>query len=226
MMNGISIARISTIFFLTGIALLCTNCDFPTDPPLRGPEVEPPAVLPTDSTDVLLPLHKDVRWVYMFEAPPRTVSPPRSIKPRLLEIDRLEFFYVPYIAFPQLPSLTQTAFPLLLRNDNAGLSFYAPVHIEDTSRLSVRPSYMFTLPYPARSGDMHEMRRNPEYSVRVTHRDTLVTMRNHPVSLPCHRYEVWHKRKLDTVFYIVPGLCILRIERAEGLIFHTIGWSI
>lgn len=224
MVHILAIARLFTGIIITGGLLLLTNCDFPADPPLRGPEVDPPAVLPTDSTKVLLPLRNGLRWVYVFELP-RNVSLPRAVTARLLEIGELQFSYVPYIAISQAPVSRQPAFPPLLSNDSLGLSFYAPVHVEDTNRLSVPPTYMYTLPYPARSGHMHEMGRNKDYTVRITHRDTLITMMNHPISLPCHRYEVWHRRELETVFYIVPGLCILRIERGN-LVFHTIGWSL
>ncbi|MBR9977320.1 MAG: hypothetical protein KFH87_04460 [Bacteroidetes bacterium] len=224
MLHTLTITRLLTAIIITGSFLLLTNCDFPADPPLRTPDTEPPAVVPTDSTGVLLPLRNDVRWVYVFELP-RHVSLPKAVTPRLLEIEELQFSYVPYIAISHAPMMRQPAFPLLLRNDSLGLSFYKPVHVEDTNRLSVRPTYMYTLPYPARSGRMYEMGRNKDYTVRITHRDTLITMVNHPVSLPCHRYEVWRQRQLETVFYIVPGLCILRVER-DNLIFHTIGWSL
>jgi hypothetical protein len=209
---------------IVAVAILTVRCDFPSDPPLKSAYVEPPAVEPTDSTGVLLPLRRGVEWVYAYEVPQRPLSPARTISPRPLEFDRLAYFYVPYIAFMTGPGGLEPAFPLLLRNDTLGLSFYQPIRMEDTSGISVRPKFMFTLPYPAHLGRVYRG-RNPEFSVRATHRDTLITMLNHPVSLPCHRYEVWKGPRIITVLYVVPGLCILRIEDDERT-FHTLSWHI
>ncbi len=225
MHTRISIARRRTAAALLSLALLLlVGCDFPSDPPLKTGEVDPPAVDPTDSTGVLLPLNRRVQWVYIFEAPPRPPSAPRLVSPRELSFEGNRFFYVPYSSTMGGPGGLRVAFPVLLRNDTLGLSFYQPVRAEDTISIALRPKYMFTLPYPARVGHRYTG-RNPEYSVRLTSKDTLVTMHNHPVSLPCHRYEVWRGMQMVTVLYIVPGLCILRIED-EDLVYHTIGWSI
>jgi hypothetical protein len=209
---------------MLALVLLATHCDFPADPPLKSDVVEPPAVEPTDSTGVLLPLHRGVEWVYVHETPPRPASLPRLVVPRPLDYDGVVYHYVPYVAFTGGPTGVDVAFPVLLRNDSLGLSFYQPLRIEDTSGITVRPKYMYTLPYPARSGRFYQG-RNPEFAVRITHRDTLIAMQNHPVSLPCHRYEVWKGPRLATVLYVVPGLCILRVED-EHRVFHTINWRI
>ncbi|MFZ1731787.1 MAG: hypothetical protein WBQ23_15925 [Bacteroidota bacterium] len=213
-----------TAVLMSMAVFVFTMCDFPSDPPLKSVTTDPPAVTPTDSTGVLLPLRKRVQWVYLVEVPMRPPSSPRLVSPRELEFDGGVFYYVPYIVAMGGPGGLQAAFPVLLRNDSLGLSFYQPVRAEDTTTITLRPKFMFTLPYPARVGRTYSG-RNPEYSVRLTNMDTLITMYSHPVSLPCHRYEVWHGPRLVTVLYIVPGLCILRIEDEDRL-FHTIGWSI
>ncbi|MBE0644689.1 MAG: hypothetical protein IH600_11465 [Bacteroidetes bacterium] len=205
-------------------AFLLVRCDFPSDPPLKSSTTDPPAVEPTDSTGVLLPLSRHIQWVYLFEAPPRPVSAPRIVSPRELDFEGSHFYYVPYTSTMGGPGSLRVAFPVLLRNDSLGLSFYQPVRAEDTLSISLRPKFMFTLPYPAREGKMYTG-RNPEFSVRMTNKDTLVTMYNHPVSLPCHRYEVWRGARVITVLYVVPGLCILRVEE-DDMVYHTIGWSI
>lgn len=219
-----SIYRVMMSALLVAVALLAVRCDFPSDPPLKSADIEPPAVDPTDSTGVLLPLHSRVEWVYAYEAPPRPLSLPRSVSPKKLVFDGVAYFYVPYIAYMPGPGGPESAFPLLLRNDTLGLSFYQPMRMEDTSGISVRPKFMFTLPYPAHLGRLYRG-RNPEFAVKATHRDTLITMLSHPVSLPCHRYEVWKGLRLITVLYVVPGLCILRIEDNERT-FHTLSWRI
>lgn len=206
------------------VMLLLVRCDFPSDPPLKSVTTDPPAVEPTDSTGVLLPLHKSVHWVYLFEVPMRPPSSPRVVIPKELSFEGNPYFYVPYAANTGGPGGFHVAFPVLLRNDSVGLSFYQPIREEDTSGITVRPKFMFTLPFPGRIGRTYSG-RNPEYSVRLTNKDTLITMYSHPVSLPCYRYEVWRGPRVTTVLYIVPGLCILRIEDDDRL-FHTLSWSI
>lgn len=219
-----SISRAVPRLLLLLLALLVTRCDFPADPPLRQDPVEPPAVEPNDSVGVLLPLHRRTEWIYAVEVPPRPLSLPRIVSPRHLGYEGVTYFFVPYLASQGGPGGTDPAFPMLLRNDSVGLSFYQPVRIEDTAGISVRPKFMFTLPYPAHLGQLYAG-RNPEFTVRLTHRDTLVTMINHPVSLPCHRYEIWRGPRRQSVMYVVPGLCILRIEDEERT-FHTLSWRI
>ncbi len=209
------------VFFT--IALL-VRCDFPSDPPLKTTATDPNTGDPRDSTSVLLPLRRGVQWLYVFEAPPRPPSAPRLITPRELSFEDTRFFYVPYSSTMGGPGGMRVAFPVLLRNDSVGLSFYQPVRAEDTIAIGVRPKFMFTLPFPGRIGQRYSG-RNPEYTVRLTNKDTLITMYNHPVSLPCHRYEVWSGPKVVSVLYVVPGLCILRIEDQDTL-YHTLGWSI
>lgn len=206
------------------LVLLATRCDFPADPPLRQDTADPPAVEPNDSVGVLLPLHRHVEWIYAVEVPPRPLSLPRVVSPRHLEYEASEYFFVPYTASPGGPGGSETAFPVLLRNDTVGLSFYQPVRMGDTAGITIRPKFMFSLPYPAHLGRTYAG-RNPEFSVRLTHRDTLITMINHPVSLPCHRYEVWRGQRRSSVLYVVPGLCILRIEDEERT-YHTLSWRI
>ncbi len=206
------------------VLLLLARCDFPSDPPLLSDGSDPPVVEPTDSTSVLLPLYRKVQWVYIAEVPVRPPSPPRLVSPRRLEFEGSRFYYVPYGVSMGGPGGMKVAFPVLLRNESNGLSFYQPVRAEDTTKISFRPKPMFTLPFPGHVGRSYQG-RNREYSVILTHRDTLITMYSHPVSLPCLRYEVWRGLRLETVFYIVQGLCILRIED-DDRVFHTIGWSI
>lgn len=206
-------------------AFVLVRCDFPADPPLKSITEDPPIVEPADSTDVLLPLHAGVHWIYIAENPPRPPGMPRHVAPRELRYEGRSYFYVPYFSSPGAPGGVHVAFPVLLRNDSTGLGFYQPVRDEDTTSISVRPKYMFTLPYPGRVGRTYPQ-RNPEYSVRLTHRDTLISYYSQPtMTLPCNRYELWRGPRLTTVFYIVPGLCILRIEDEDRL-FHTVGWSI
>jgi hypothetical protein len=221
-----SISHLIAVAMMMSLTIiLFARCDFPSDPPLKSNTADPPAIEPTDSTGVLIPLHRRVHWTYLVEVPMRPPSPPRIVSPRELEFEGSTFFYVPYAVAMGGPAAIQVAFPVLLRNDSLGLSFYQPMRSEDTIGITLRPKYMFTLPYPARVGRIYSG-RNPEYSVRLTHKDTLITMYSHPVSLPCHRYEVWRGPRLTKVFYIVPGLCILRIEDEDRLLFHTISWSI
>lgn len=220
--------RINSILRMAAAAsmmlFLLVRCDFPSDPPIKIDSTDPPTVEPTDSTSVLLPLHRRTQWVYIAEVPMRPPSPPRMVSPRPLDFEGSDFFYLPYVVSTGGPGGMHVAFPVLLRNDSSGLSFYQPVRFEDTTKITLRPKFMFTLPYPARVGKTYTG-RNPEYSVRLTHKDTLMTMYSHPVSLPCLRYEVWRGQRIETVLYIVQGLCILRIED-EDRVFHTISWSI
>ncbi|MBR9976294.1 MAG: hypothetical protein KFF77_11980 [Bacteroidetes bacterium] len=204
--------------------LFAVGCDFPSDPPLKDTTIVPPIDEPADTLSPLLPLHRGVQWVYQHEQQGRPPSMPRMIVPRPLEYDGIDFHYVLYAAYMGGPGGVEVAFPVLLRNDSIGLAFHQPLRMEDTSGISIRPKYIFTLPYPGRIGRFHEG-QNPEYRVRLTHRDTLVTMFNYPVSLLCHRYEVWKGQRLTSVLYVVPGLCILRIEE-ERRIYHTISWNI
>lgn len=204
--------------------LFAVGCDFPSDPPLKDTTVVPPVVEPADTLAPLLPLHRGVEWVYQYEQTGRPPSMPRIAVPRPLEYDGVLFQYVPYAAYTGGPGGMEVAFPVLLRNDSLGLAFHQPERMEDTSGITIRPKYIFTLPYPAKIGRFYDG-QNPEHRVRLTHRDTLVTMFNLPVSLPCHRYEVWKGPRLSSVLYIVPGLCILRIED-ERRVFHTISWKI
>ena len=203
--------------------LIAVGCDFPSDPPLKSAD-DPPAASTYDSTNVLLPLHRGVNWVYLFEQPGRPPSQPRIVTPRPLSYEGVTYHFVPYAAYQMGPGALEVAFPVLLRNDTLGLEFYQPMRAEDTSGISIDPKYIFTLPYPAKVGS-YTSPKNPEYSVRLTSRDTLITMANHPVSLPCHRYEIWKGPRLQTVMYVVPGLCILRVED-ERRVYHTLAWNI
>ncbi|MDX9757644.1 MAG: hypothetical protein RBU27_00645 [Bacteroidota bacterium] len=217
-----TIRRVPSRILLVLLVLLVTRCDFPADPPLRQATVEPPAVEPSDSLGVLLPLHQGMEWIYAVEVPPRPLSLPRLVSPRRLAYEGVAYFFVPYVASQGGAGGADAAFPVLLRNDTLGLSFYQPMRMEDTAGISVRPKFMFTLPYPAHLGRGYTG-TNPEFMVRLTHRDTLIAMINHPISLPCHRYEVWKGPRRNAVLYVVPGLCILRVED-DGRIFHTLGW--
>lgn len=224
MKDRISLPDMSVVVALVTALVLAVACDFPSDPPLKSTTVVPPDSTPTDTLAPLIPLHRGIQWVYQYEQQGRPPSMPRLVIPRPLEYEGIEFHYVPYVAPMGGPGELDVAFPVLLRNDSTGLAFHQPVRMEDTSGITIRPKYFFTLPYPAQLGKMYNS-RNPEFRVRLTHRDTLVTMFSHPVSLPCHRYEVWKGPRLETVLYIVPGLCILRVED-DRRVYHTISWRI
>lgn len=199
------------------------GCDFPSDPPLKEPDdtVNRP-VNPRVYGD-LLPLDPDNRWVYVAQYQQRPTGSPVAVSPRSLNFRGETFSYLSYAVLPAGPSGPFQAFPSLLRNDSTGLSFYSPVNPEDTLQITRAPKYMFTLPYPTRPGTELQG-SNSEYLVRVTNVDTLVNMHTFgSILLPVTRYVVLSRPRQETVFYILPEVCILRVE-TENYTFHTISW--
>jgi len=208
-------------FLLT--TLMFSACDFPADPPLKSKDgpITPPTPA-ADTARVLLPLTGAEMWRYLVDVPIRPLPPAQVVGPRVLEIDRQRFFYLPYSFHVFATSVTFFAFPPLLRNDSLGLGFYAPFHPEDTLRLSRMPKHLYTLPWPARRGSAT---RTSEYYVVCTHTDTLMSVHNLDITLPAYRYEVYRGNIPNKVFYVVPGITLLRIESEEA-VFHTVGWRI
>jgi hypothetical protein len=205
---------------LTGL-LVFASCDFPADPPLKtldGP-ITPPVA---DTVRTLLRLNGNEKWTYIVDPRNKPLSSPRTVSPRKLEKEGLEFHYLPYFYVTGGFGLNMFAFPSLLRNDTLGLAFYQPLLAEDTTRLSRLPKFMFRLPYPARKGSIsHE----GDYRVVCTHTDTIMTVLSNGLQIPTHRYEVWRGSFPTHVFYVIPGVALLRIV-VDDLTFHTVGWTL
>ncbi len=204
-------------------AALLTSCDFPSDPPLRATDTpDTPGDGPVDAGE-LLPLKTGNQWIYLIKPRSRPASSPIAVSARRLTFEGEEYYYLRY--GPMLgPAGPKNAFPSLLANDSTGLHFYLPVNPNDTLRLTRTPTPVFHLPYPARPGQWQQMSYS-EYSVRLTNVDTLVTVYDASMQLPCHRYEVAHSNRLLQVYYIVPGVCILRVD-TDDIEFHTIAWRL
>jgi hypothetical protein len=201
--------------------LLLPACDFPADPPLKGPDapINPPV---SDTVKTLLPLSGKEHWVYVVVPHARPVTPPRTAIPRPLDRERETFYYLPYILGAQAPAVAHYAFPPLLRNDVTGLAFYLPNVPDDTLRLSRTPKHSFTLPYPVRKGTSVKF---GDYHVLCTHTDTLITVWGTGLYIPTHRYEIQRSNSSYSVMYVIPAVALLRIEY-EDMTFHTIAWRL
>lgn len=211
---------IAMILLLTA----ASACDFPSDPPLKSGDdvvVPPPDQEPRKQ---LLPLREGNTWV--FVAVPRSGAPtdPLLVSPRKLALQGEIFFYLRYGLLRGGPAGPEFAFPPLLQNDSTGLGFYLPLAPDDTLVLRRSPRHIFSLPYPARPGTVVEA-ANGEYTVKLTHTDTLLTHYSANITLPCHRYEVLRKPRHLSVFYVVPGNCILRVD-TDGAVYHTVAWRL
>jgi hypothetical protein len=207
------------------LLLLLQQCDFPSDPPIKSgddPVITPPAN-PSGPAE-LLPLNEGNAWAYLVKPRVRPESSPIWVTPRKLEYRGETYFHLLYGIGGMGPSGFIQAFPSLLRSDSTGLHFYLPMGPNDTLSISHEPKHLFTLPYPALPGTITSSGTS-QYSVTLTHIDTLMTIHASSIMLPCHRYEVSQNQRLTTVFYIVPGICFLRIEDDEAL-FLTIGWRL
>lgn len=204
-------------------AAVLTSCDFPSDPPLRATDVpDTPGDTPADPGE-LLPLKTGNQWIYQVKARMRPGSNPITTVARKLTFDNSDYYLLRY--GPVMgPAGGMHAFPSLLANDSTGLQFFMPVRPEDTLRLTRTPVPLFRLPYPARPGPWQRT-ISSGYSVRLTHTDTLISLYDGNMQLPCHRYEVARNNRLAQVFYIVPGICILRVE-TDDFEFHTVGWRL
>jgi hypothetical protein len=211
------------IMALLVLAALLTSCDFPSDPPLRASDVpDIPGETPADPGE-LLPLKSGNTWVYVARTRMRPDSNPIGTIARKLTFEDRDYYYLRY--GPAMgPAGPMNAFPSLLANDSTGLHFYFPVNPNDTLRLTRTPTPVFYLPYPARPGPWQRM-PDSEHTVRLTATDTLVDVHDGSMQLPCHRYEVARSNRLLQVYYIVPGVCILRIE-TDDIEFHTIAWRL
>jgi hypothetical protein len=209
-----------TLTLFTGLLILA-SCDFPADPPLKALDgtITPPVA---DTVRTLLRLTGEERWTYLVDPRNRPLSAPRTVSPRKLEKDGFEYYYLPYFYVSGGPLPNMFAFPSLLRNDTLGLAFYQPLIAEDTTRLSRQPKFLFRLPYPARKGSSSH---GGDYRVICTHTDTMMTILSSGIQIPTHRYEVWRGSFPTHVFYVIPGVALLRIV-VEDLTFHTVGWSL
>ncbi|MDT8324902.1 MAG: hypothetical protein RRA94_12380 [Bacteroidota bacterium] len=205
------------------LAALLASCDFPSDPPLRTTDVPDTPDTPPVQSGELLPLKSGNQWIYIAKGRMRPGTSPIATTARKLTFREQDYYYLRY--GPVMgPAGGMNAFPPLLANDSTGLRFYLPVDPEDTLRLTRTPVPLFHLPYPARPGAWTRMSYS-DYSVRLTNRDTLVDLHDGSMQLPCHRYEVARSNRPAQVFYIVPGVCILRVE-VDEIEFHTIGWRL
>jgi hypothetical protein len=207
-------------FFFTGLTLLA-SCDFPADPPLKnvdGP-ITPPVA---DTVRTLLRLTGGEKWTYIVDPRSRPLSSPRTVSPRKLEKEGLVFHYLPYFYAIGGTGPNMFAFPSLLRNDTLGLAFYQPLIAEDTTRLSRLPKFIFRLPYPVRKGSTSHA---GDYRVMCTHTDTMMTVLSSGLQIPTHRYEVWRGSFPTHVFYVIPGVALLRVV-VDDYTFHTVGWSL
>ncbi len=202
---------------------LAAACDFPSDPPLIGErDPDTPGTDP-GMTRELLPLKEGNQWFYVFKFRMRPGTNAATAIMRKLVFQGHDYYFLRY-GTVMGPGGETSAFPVLLANDSTGLSFFQPADPRDTLRLSRAPVRLFHFPYPARPGGWKTTGAS-EFSVRLTHVDTVMTVLNSNVQLPCNRYEVARRNKMTQVFYIAPGICILRIEGAD-IDFHTVGWQL
>ena len=205
------------------LLMAMTSCDFPSDPPLiTGDDSGTPIITP-NAPRVLLPLAEGMQWIYIVTPRNRPAQLPISVSPRALTFQGEKYYYLRYGSMMG-PTGPMNAFPSFLKNDTTGLAFYLPVDPRDTLSISRTPTHIFTLPYPARPGGWIPATKTG-YNVRLTHVDTLISVYNTNIQLPCHRYEVGRNARMTSVFYIVPGVCILRVED-DDIEFHTVAWRI
>jgi len=212
-----------TILLLALLLPMTGGCDFPSDPPIRDTDdTVDPLSSPAQHGD-LLPLKPRHRWIYVADPYFRPSLSPTSAIARERVFGADTFYYLPYAFIPTGEKTPVPAFPPLLRNDSTGLQFYDPGIPGDTLRLRTAPIHRFTLPHPARLGAKMVF-ADQSVSVQVTAVDTLVSMRSFSsILLPCTRYEVTGRGRSTTTFYILPGICILRIETEHG-VYHTVSW--
>ena len=205
------------------LLILAVACDFPSDPPLiSGDNPDTPGTDPKTSKE-LLPLKEGNQWFYVYKVKMRPGTNTVSATMRTLLFQGREYHFLRYRSIMG-PVGETNAFPVLLAHDSTGLSFSQPADPRDTLRLSRAPILLFHFPYPARPGGWKSTGAS-DFSVRLTHVDTLMTVFNSNVQLRCNRYEVARRNSITQVFYIVPGICILRIE-GEDVDFHTVGWQL
>jgi hypothetical protein len=215
--------QLRCIVSISLLLAVLTSCDFPSDPPLiTADNSDTPTIMPNLIRD-LLPLAEGVQWIYIVTPRSRPAQLPVSVSPRELSFNGEKYYYLRY-GTVMGPSGPMNAFPSFLRNDSTGLEFYLPVDPRDTLSIGRTPKHVFTLPYPARPGGWN-IAPKTEYAVRLTHVDTLINVYNTSIQLRCHRYEVGRNSLVLTTFYIVPGVCILRIED-DDMVFHTVAWQI
>lgn len=218
--------RLHHLFLLILFSLVLTQCDFPADPPLKpgGGQPQKPPVKPQDPGQ-LIPLHEDNAWLIRIKPWTKPELNPVWVRPRALPFERRMYYHLFYGLRKPGPSGNLQAFPSILRSDTSGLHFYIPRDPGDTLRLSREPVYMYSLPYPdAPTGFIS----NPytSYDVRLTHLDTMMTIDGSSATFACRRYEIWRNARLRTVFYVVPGLCFLRVVDDDDGIYQTLGWNL
>lgn len=209
-----------TSFFV--LVLLAGGCDFPSDPPIKAPDVPDVVVSTIDTSKVLLPLRKGVAWLYYGVSKNQF---PQSYDASAYEIksNKGTFYRVTYSHTPGgAPPRPVFAFPSMLRNIPEGLGFYSLNGVMDTS--ATRELYpAFVLPYPSQPGTVwRSSQPGSDISVRVAAKDTAIvdyigeTRR-------VYRYEVVDKGRDTTTFYVLPGKALLRVEHPEAT-FHTVAW--
>ena len=216
--------RFSMILILP--VILLAQCDFPADPPLKAgtdPVVNPP--VKPELPENLVPLHSSNAWLIRVKPWSKPERQPVWVRPRALPFDGRTYYHLFYGIAEQGPTGNLQAFPPILRSDSSGLHFYLPRDPSDTISLSREPVYAYSLPYPAAPKGFVG---NPytSYDVRLTHLDTVLTVEGTNMTFACRRYEVWRTARLRTVFYIVPGLCFLRVVDDDDGIYQTLGWNV
>ncbi|PLX30295.1 MAG: hypothetical protein C0600_08175 [Ignavibacteria bacterium] len=214
-----------TIALLLSLFVLL-QCDFPSDPPLKpgGSTPVTPPVKPEIPAE-LVPLHNGNAWLIRVKPWSQPERDPVWVPTRALSFEGKRYFHLFYGIPDTGPSGNLQAFPSILRSDSSGLHFFIPRDPDDTLNLTRDPIYTYSLPYPeAPTGFIS----NPysSYDVRLTHLDTMLTMEGTSATFACRRYEVWRAARLRTVFYIVPGLCFLRVVDDDDGVYQTLGWRI
>ena len=218
--------RFLHFFLLAVFVFMLPQCDFPADPPLKPGGGQPyvPPVKPEDPGE-LVPLDDTNSWLIRVKPWSRPEREPIWVRPTTLPFEGKIYHHL----FYGMPDTGRTgnlqAFPSILRSDSAGLHFYIPWDPGDTISLSREPVYTYSLPYPAAPEGFVS---NPytSYDVRLTHLDTMMTVEGTNATYACRRYEVWRSARLRTVFYIVPGLCFLRVVDDDDGIYQTLGWNV
>ncbi|MCB2205411.1 hypothetical protein KQI65_11745 [bacterium] len=204
--------------------LLLTACDFPSDPPLKSPESNDPVVVPT-GPDQLLPLEDGNLWIYVVTTRSRPNSSAIGALMRKLTFQNMNYYLLRYGTLLGPAGTTKRAFPMLLAQDSAGLGFYQPGDPDDTLRLNSKPMLSFHLPYPAQPDETWAQYNGAEFATRLTDVNLVVPMLTTGIELLCNRYEVALNNRLVEVLYIVPGVCILRVD-IEDEQYHTVGWHL